>query len=66
MARLIPALRLCRFKMQFIGSTHRTEFVDSQAVTRRLYRVGLAEGSVIQVDYQSFLLMSKPVAFAPK
>jgi hypothetical protein len=57
---------LCRFKMQFIGSTHSTEFVDEQAVTRRFYRVALAEGSVIQVDYQSFLLMSKPLVFAPK
>jgi hypothetical protein len=52
--------------MQYIGSTHGTSFVDSQTVTRRLYRIGLAEGSVIQVDYQSFLLMSKPVAFAPR
>jgi hypothetical protein len=63
---LYVALPLCRFKMQFIGSTHGREFVDSQAVTRRFYRVGLAEGSVIQVDYQSFLLMSKPLVFAPK
>jgi hypothetical protein len=63
---LYISLPLCRFRMQFIGSTHGTSFVDSQAVTRRFYRIGLAEGSVVQVDYQSFLLMSKPVAFAPK
>jgi len=61
-----PVHPLCRFKMQFIGSTHSTEFVDAQAVTRRFYRVGLAIGATIQVDYQSFLLMSKPVAFAPR
>jgi hypothetical protein len=60
------AIHLCRFRMQFIGSTHGTTFVDTQAVTRRFYRIGLAEGSVVQVDYQSFLLMSKPVSFAPK
>jgi len=61
-----PAQLLCRFRMQFIGTTHSTTFVDSQAVTRRFYRVGLVKGATVQVDNPSMLLMSKPIAITPR
>jgi hypothetical protein len=64
--QLDPAHPLCRFKMQLIGTTHTTGFVDSQAVTRRLYRVGLIAGTTVQVDNPSMLLMSKPISFTPQ
>lgn len=54
-------LPVCRFRMQLVGTAHNTSFVDSQAVTRRLYRVGLVAGSTVQVDNPSLLLMSKPL-----
>lgn len=63
---LDPVHPLCRFKMQVIGSTDKTGFVDTQAEARRLYRVGLVEGSAVQVDNPSLLLMSKPISFAPR
>lgn len=52
---------LCRFKMQLIGTTRVGSFVDSQAVTRRLYRIGLVAGSTVQVDNPALLLVSKPL-----
>jgi hypothetical protein len=57
---------LCRFKMQLIGTTQKRSFVDDQFAARRFYRVGLVEGSTVQVDNPSLLLMSKPVLVAPK
>jgi hypothetical protein len=56
-----PDVPLCRFKMQLIGTAHVASFVDSQAVTRRLYRVGLVAGSTVQVDNPALLLVSKPL-----
>jgi hypothetical protein len=56
-----PVVPLCRFTMQLIGTAHGASFVDSQAVTRRLYRVGLVAGSTVQVDNPSLLLVSKPL-----
>ena len=56
-----PDVPLCRFKMQLIGTAHGATFVDTQAVTRRLYRVGLVAGTSVQVDNPSLLLVSKPL-----
>ena len=56
-----PVVPLCRFKMQLIGTTRGGSFVDSQAVTRRLYRIGLVAGSSVQVDNPALLLVSKPL-----
>lgn len=64
--QLDPVHPLCRFKMQLIGTSHSSEFVDTQAVTHRLYRVGLVAGSTVQVDNPSLLLMSKTIGFAPR
>jgi hypothetical protein len=64
--QLDPAHPLCRFKMQLIGTSHSTAFMDTQAVTHRLYRVGLVAGSTVQVDNPSLLLMSKTIGFTPR
>ena len=56
-----PGVPLCRFRMQLIGTAGDASFVDTQAVARRLYRVGLVAGSAVQVDNPSLLLVSKPL-----
>ncbi|HEV7639820.1 MAG TPA: glycosyltransferase family 39 protein [Gaiellaceae bacterium] len=56
-----PAVPLCRFRMQLIGAARGTSFVDSQAVTKRLYRIGLVAGPEVQVDNPALLLVSKPL-----
>jgi hypothetical protein len=58
-----PSLEIsvCRFRMQLVGISHRPSFVDPEAVTRRLYRVGVVAGSTVQVDNPALLLMSKPL-----
>lgn len=55
------AVGMCRFRMQFIGSSTSTSFVDTQAVARRMYRVGLVAGPSVQVDNPALLLVSKPL-----
>jgi len=60
--------RVCYLRMQYIGATDRTTWVDAEADSRFVYRVGLVPSAseLVDPDGPPLLMLSKPLTVGPE